>query len=395
MSYYQLFTSNNIIYPSRLICNFSDSNENNIFLSKTLHKYLMNSKEQINNYEQSWDKHKKYINPYEFIHTINPQYKQSVSKMKPLSRSFFKFIEIYNMLKLDENYLKNIDSFHLAEGPGGFIEALSYLRNNCGDNYIGMTLIDDTDMNVPGWKKTQTFLNKNPNVTLEYGHSKNGDLLDPKNFVSVYEKYQNSMNLVTGDGGFDFSIDFNQQESLSFKLIYVQMCYALILQKYQGHFILKIFDSFSLNIVQLIYILNNLYEKVYIVKPNTSRFANSERYIVCKYFKLHNSKDLFYPLLNNISQINNYQFINSIYDEKINYYFLIKMEEINSIIGQQQIEYINSTIELIENSSDEIINKLSKNNIQKCINWCSKHKIPYVKLNDTYKNNYLSSEPFT
>ena len=98
MSYYQLFTSNNIIYPSRLICNFSDSNKNNIFLSKTLHKYLMNSKEQINNYEQSWDKHKKYINPYEFIHTINPQHKQSVSKMKPLSRSFFKFIEIYNML---------------------------------------------------------------------------------------------------------------------------------------------------------------------------------------------------------------------------------------------------------------------------------------------------------
>lgn len=285
-----------------------------------------------------------------------------------------------------------MDSFHLAEGPGGFIEALSYLRKNTTDNYIGMTLIDDTDVNVPGWKKTQSFLNKNPNVALEYGYTKNGDLLDPKNFVDIYEKYHNSMNMVTGDGGFDFSIDFNQQESLSFKLIYVQMCYALILQKHKGHFILKIFDSFSLNIIQLINILNNLYEKVYIVKPNTSRFANSERYIVCKYFKLQNSKELFYPLLNNISQLKNHEYINSIYDEKLNYYFLIKMEEINSIIGQQQIEYINSTIELIENSSDDTIKKLTKNNIQKCINWCSKHKIPYVKLNDTYTNNFMTIE---
>ena len=142
----------------------------------------------------------------------------------------------------------------------------------------------------------------------------------------------------------------------------------------------------------MINILNNLYEKVYIVKQNTSRFANSERYIVCKYFKLQNSKELFYPLLNNISQLKNHEYINSIYDEKLNYYFLIKMEEINSIIGQQQIEYINSTIELIENSSDDTIKKLTKNNIQKCINWCSKHKIPYVKLNDTYTNNFMTIE---
>ena len=185
---------------------------------------------------------------------------------------------------------------------------------------------------------------------------------------------------------FDFSIDFNQQESISFKLIYVQMCYALIIQKHKGHFFLKIFDSFSMNIIQMLYVLNSLYEKVYIVKPNTSRYANSERYIVCKYFKLTDSSHLFYPLLNNISQINNYDYITSIYDEKLNYYFLIKMEEINSVIGQQQIEYINSTIELIENKDPEKLNKLMKTNIQKCVNWCIKYKIPHIKINsDSYE----------
>ncbi len=383
MSYYQLFTCNNNIYPSRLICKFTnDNNENTIFISKTLHSYIMNSKEKIDDYEKSWDKYKKYVNPYEFIHTIIPSIKQSIAKFKPLSRSYYKFIEISQMLKLLDDYnYENINSFHLAEGPGGFIEALCYLRKNPDDKYIGMTLINDSDVNVPGWKKTQNFLNKNPNVSIDYGISKNGDLLDAKNFVYANEKYKNSMNIITGDGGFDFSIDFNQQESISFKLIYVQMCYALIMQKHRGHFFLKIFDSFSMNIVQMLYMLNSLYEKVYIVKPNTSRYANSERYIVCKYFKLTDSSHLFYPLLNNISQINNYDYITSIYDEKLNYYFLIKMEEINSVIGQQQIEYINSTIELIENKDPEKLNKLMKTNIQKCVNWCIKYKIPHIKIN--------------
>ena len=395
MSYYQLFTCNNNIYPSRLICKFTnDEDENQIFLSKTLRSYIMNSKEKIDKCEILWDKYKKYINPYEFIHTIIPNIKQSIAKYKPLSRSYYKFIEISQMLKLLDDYsYNNINTFHLAEGPGGFIEALCYLRKNLNDKYFGMTLIDDNDTNVPGWNKTQNFLNKNKNVIIDYGITQNGDLLDPKNFVYVNEKYKNSMDIITGDGGFDFSIDFNQQESISFKLIYVQMCYALIMQKYKGHFFLKIFDSFSLNIIQLLYVLNNLYEKVYIVKPNTSRYANSERYIVCKYFKLTDSKNLFYPLLNNISQIKNYKYISSIYDEKLNYYFIIKMEEINAVIGQQQIEYINATIELIENHNEEKIERLIKNNINKCINWCVKYKIPHIKINTEHvEYNTIESE---
>ena len=57
------------------------------------------------------------------------------------------------------------------------------------------------------------------------------------------------------------------------------------------------------------------------------------------------------------------------------------MEEINSVIGQQQIEYINSTIELIENNDPEKLNKLIKTNVQKCVNWCIKYKIPHIKIN--------------
>jgi hypothetical protein len=60
---------------------------------------------------------------------------------------------------------KNIKSFHLAEGPGGFIEALQYVRNNDYDTYYGMTLTEG-DNDVPKWDKITHFLNKHPNIIL-------------------------------------------------------------------------------------------------------------------------------------------------------------------------------------------------------------------------------------
>jgi hypothetical protein len=56
-----------------------------------------------------------------------------------------------------------------------------------------------------------------------------------------------------------------------------------------------------------------------------------------------------------------------------------KLEEYNSVFGQQQIENIYYTLGLIESKGklNEKIDNLIKLNIQKCIQWCIKHNIPY------------------
>ncbi len=61
------------------------------------------------------------------------------------------------------------------------------------------------------------------------------------------------------------------------------------MQKEGGDFILKVFDTFLKSTIDIIYVLSTFYEKVYITKPNTSRTANSEKYIVCKNFRLQDS----------------------------------------------------------------------------------------------------------
>ena len=110
------------------------------------------------------------------------------------------------------------------------------------------------------------------------------------NLDYCFNKYGMSMNIITGDGGFDFSINFNKQEVLSKKLILCQIVYAIAMQKYNGHFIIKFFDIFTAFSIDLLFLLSNVYKTVTYMKPYTSRYANSEKYIVCKYFKLKKKK---------------------------------------------------------------------------------------------------------
>ena len=58
------------------------------------------------------------------------------------------------MLHFDEDFGNSINSFHLAEGPGGFIEAMTHLRQQFkNDKYYGMTLINENCNIIPVWKK--------------------------------------------------------------------------------------------------------------------------------------------------------------------------------------------------------------------------------------------------
>jgi len=382
------------------------------YISTSLSYYLADIKNKIQDHEKEWDIYKKYTNPYEYIHTLIPNKKRAVSKHKPLSRSYFKMIEIIRTFKLtdfivplhrntniymdtsSEQYvlLKSprlpIKTFHLAEGPGGFIEALVELRQNPNDLYVGMTILDnENDNNIPAWKKSNTFLEQNPNVYVETGIDNTGNILNPNNFLFCKEKYASSMDFITGDGGFDFSLDFSKQEIHISRLLFAQIAYALCMQKKNGCFILKIFDSFMHHTIDLIHLLSSFYEKVYISKPLTSRFANSEKYIVCCHF-LHSSCKAFYPYLKSCfdhMMETPDAYIHRFLDIPSSNYFLTKMEEYNSIFGQQQMENIHQTLSLIDSKyKNDKINNLVKINIQKSTNWCIKYDVPYNSTTTMY-----------
>lgn len=391
MTYYLLPKTSFLIH--KYIQCITDEKEPEPLISNSLSHYLYNIKKKLDSHESEWDIFKKFTNPYEYIHTVVPFKKKSISVYKPLSRSYFKMIEILNTFNMNFGS-KPMRSFHLAEGPGGFIEALCNTRKNTKDIYIGMTILDGlNDNNIPGWKKSDAFLKKNENVYIECGADGTGNILSIDNLEYCRKKYGSSMDFITGDGGFDFSMDFNKQEISISQLLFAQICYAVVLQKKGGSFVLKIFDSFMQHTIDILYILSSFYDKVYIIKPQTSRYANSEKYIVCRDF-LFSNHEHFYPFLQRtfesmIASDSNAH-INRFLNIPLSYYFISKLEEYNSILGQQQIENIHYTISLIEiKQKQEKIDGLVKVNIQKCIQWCKKNT---VEANVFLTNNMFCAE---
>ena len=389
MIYYTLPQINYTISCSdlKLILNkkYSDNK-----ISCSLKKYLSKIKGLIDYHILDWDTVKKYTNTYEFIHTIIPNQKISISKVKPISRAFFKLIEIYNRHSIFSNNTP-IKSFHLAEGPGGFIEATAYIRNNEHDNYYGMTLLNE-NTNTPNWKKAENVLKKYKNIKIENGIDNTGNLYNHLNLLYCKKKYKNSMNIITADGGFDFSDDYNNQEINAYRLIFTQIAYAIVMQKYNGHFILKIFDIFEKCTTEILYILSCFYKKIIICKPDTSRTANSEKYIVCKFFKYSDTENISNKFVNIIKVLEKVDFntyiISSMLNIPVHFYFMKNVLEVNAILGHQQIENILYTIKIIthKDRKHEKLTTLKHNNIQKCINWCINNNIPY---NKNYQSNNI------
>ncbi len=386
MSFYILPSVNIDVNPNNLklkVNNKEHGKDIPIFINKSTLYYLNKIKSKINNYLSNWDTVKKYTNTYEFIHTIIPDSKFSISKYKPISRAFFKLVEIYNTHDI-LNIPGGIKSFHLAEGPGGFIEATYKLRNNSNDIYYGMTLLDENNNYIPGWDKFKLNMNSHNNVVIERGVDNTGNLYNPQNLLYCKQYFGNSINIITGDGGFDFSVDFNNQENNAFRLIFTQVAYALTMQKYNGSFILKIFDLFLKSTNDIIFLLSCFYKEILIYKPHTSRHANSEKYIVCKGFKYKNTTKISNKLINILKILQNIDFdskyIYSIIDIDIPHYMINMLKEINVIYCQKQIDNIHQTIKLIKNKDkNEKIKTMKLNNIQKCINWCKKNNIEYNK----------------
>lgn len=85
------------------------------------------------------------------------------------------------------------------------------------------------------------------------------------------------------DGGFSVEGQENIQEILSKQLYLAQCLVALSILRTNGSFVVKLFDLFTPFSVGLIYLMSKCFDKICICKPNTSRPANSERYLVCKW----------------------------------------------------------------------------------------------------------------
>ena len=366
----------------------------NISLFININNKISLKKAEIDNLDDTnkWDKMKKIVNPYELIYTTHNRKKKndSIALYKPISRSYFKLWEINNEYNLVDMSKNSLTISTLAEGPGGFLEALINIRNNKNDSYYGITLKNNSKY-IPDWGKFSKASNIDDsgekNLKIVYGNLYN------INDVNEYCKFfEDKADIVTADGGFDYSVDFNGQEINSTKIIFCEVATAFIILRKGGNYVCKFFDLHTIPTIKILYILYCYFDEVFVYKPKTSRPANSERYIVCKNFKSCSEKEI-----NNLKQLikkwddvvledrETIDFTNI----KVPNQFIHDLYSYNKDYSEIQYYYLNKTLDYVNNIPDKkIYNSLLKKQVTNAVDWCIKNNIEINKESSYYAKFY-------
>ena len=286
---------------------------------KDLYEVLTSLKKQIDLEPSKWEYRKRAINPYESIFSTfkasqdsisttpsesnwrvagkkkhsksfpSIPIKYSIAGIRPISRAFFKMTELGHHIRHSEDpatlkvFSKPIHALHLAEAPGGFVQSWRWHRTK--DGFIDKATCFSV-IKKEGKSPWSNLLDVSKKWKCPPGLY-TSDLLNEtdRHSILTHPDLEDGVSLVTGDGGFDFSSDYSTQEEQATPLILAEVIVGLRLLKKDGAFILKIFDCVTLPMLQILWIFWKSFRSFKIIKPNTSRTCNSEKYIVARGFK--------------------------------------------------------------------------------------------------------------
>ncbi len=355
-------------------------------------KGLQHSKNCIQK-EERWDDFKKVTNPYEYIFlSWNRRTSRSVCSRQPLSRSYFKMIELWNVAGVEECIRQLIQkdgkfvTAHAAEGPGGFIEACwkkAQEKQWLVANSFAITLRSDAK-NIPGWRKAVRFLQERPQIQISEGADGTGNILLLENqeyfLQTVKTNYPAGVHMYTADGGFDFSSDYNAQEDVIFPLLLAEVLIGLQVLCQGGVMIIKCFDTTERPTLDLLWLMTRCFREWSIVKPHTSRSGNAERYFVGK-GHVGNVGDIV-EILKTVQAKQTWTNPLLQWPEADPAYkpWLDGMFAFQEKVEHQEYEIIQATLQLIHSFDFAKIRALIRENILRSIQGCEKYGEPISSI---------------
>jgi hypothetical protein len=301
----------------------------------------------------------KIVNPLEFVYTKVPGSTLTVSKIIPDSNIFFELMEIFNLFNTSE-FLFSKKQMYIAHLTSNYTSTNSLL-NMFRDNIDDIIVNEDFDYDKLIDKFIVNTYNKQLDLLIcEFNTSDYNDI----------NKYINNMLLI-------FTIITKYQTS-------------------HGTCIIKIDNVFYKAIIDIIFIFSAIYDKVYLIKPSISQITKGDRYIVCKSYNPIQSnliKQIEKQIISRLTEKTiSKSYVGALLQNEIPYFFLNKLEEINAVIGQQQLEAYDQIINIFKSTNrEEKIELLKRNHIQKCIQWCEKNQIPHNKFTDKI-NMFLNTK---
>jgi len=344
--------------PDRWIGPSDEAIDYNLFCDVDLVNKLMQAKSSLDHIpSKEFRVARKKANPYE-----------AIGKHIFQNRAALKMANLDHLFDLtssagNDTYLYFAD---ICGGPGGFTEYIYWRKKDKAKGW-GITLKGPYDWKLHIFRADASH----DNFEIDYGEDGTGDILKSQNirhFANrVLSARAQGVDLVMGDGGIGVEGEENFQEFKVQRLILCQFLIMFNILAKGGKFACKIFDVFTPFTVGLIYILYRHFERICIIKPYTSRPANSERYVICfnlleqkppvtdylfaineQMSSLHEGESLLYPV--NIEMI--------LRDTEFCQY----MRESNISHARKQIEALEEIIKFVE---DKELLPLDQNDVKR------------------------------
>lgn len=219
-------------------------------------------------------------------------------------------------------------------------------------------------------------------------------------YISLFETmHHEPLYTITNDFRYHYIYLGGDKGANSLEKYILNLCKGvMIILKYQevgGFCVFKFDHMFHKAVLDIVYILSGIFEKVYIMKPTASDPTSFDRYVVCKKFllddyKKQQYKEYYFELgkfVNDFMREKHHYFISQILDMKLPNMFINKINDINVIIGQQQIDTMINHINILKSKN------ISAEKKKKClnVNWGEKAaKSPTVKSNSN--NMFLQAD---
>ncbi len=341
-----------------------------------LYKKLVDIKNKIPNCLH-WDKWVKFANPYEKV--------QNLSKYNH-PKEYYKFYEIIKFYNLLQN-LKNSVSIHLGNDSYSAVKVFLDMNENI-DWYVEKN--DDKNQNKYTSPSSSGVDIKFSESDLEFYSSKN--ISGKSRFLKYDDIFNiNVMSIITCDVTDDYDHDPINKEQLSFKTFFKYVLSSLKLQEIGGFTVYKIYDIVTRPSCQLIYYLTNFYETVEIIKPRTSRFSNSEKFVIAKNFKGINLSEI--EKLDGILQKWDNDLYCRLLGVDIPEIVENKFMEYNSYIVNIQCEYMEKIFSLSYNDDSVAEKQLSAFQNKKTIDFCKSFGIK-ISLIENFTCKHLKKTKF-
>jgi cap2 methyltransferase len=279
-----------------------------------------------------------------------------------VTNAWLKMYELMNFLQPQlAKCKKPFHSFHIAEAPGNFLLAINHkLRTDYSSvewDWLANSYWDlYSSGNVHYLEDQYGLIRAFPDKWI-FGADGDGDITSPANLRSfsqtVRERFPNGCQFMTSDVKYvPIDVNFDEEERINLPVHLGHLLCALLTLEKGGTMILKEFTLFEGPSVALVYLMSCCFKQVRIVKPETSRPANSEIYIVGLGYQKNLSQLQFEALYNIMEYI---RYLNTdagspaiFLQSDVPKSFVDKLIRIESALAKLQMQFIERNLELFE-----------------------------------------------